>query len=124
MTLKEIIRLKMNSKVSSFGGGSGNHTHAMYSYTISKSESLRQKIYNADYIIMSSREGIEIYKNRLEEDIGFVSSERFIEIMLQMLAKKLYNGLTEVFQEGFITEAKKALERVLEEHSKAERIKD
>jgi hypothetical protein len=123
MSFKDPFKNKFHKKVATFGGGA-SHSSGLSGYGVNKSDSLRQKLYNAEYVIMSSRQGIEIYKNRWEGDIGFVSSEKFMEVMLRMLARKLYNGLTEVFQEGFITEAKKALERVLEEHSKVERIKD
>ena len=123
MTLKEIIRLKMNSKVTGGYGGGGSHTHTFKGHT-TEGSSFREKVYNADIVLMSSRHGIEIYKNRYDGNIGPVTAEEFMELSLRLLAKKLYNGLTEVFQEGFITEAKKALEKVLKEHSKVERIKD
>lgn len=123
MTLKEIIRLKMNSKVTGGYGGGGSHTHSLNGHT-TEGNSFRQKVFNADLVLMSSRHGIEIYKNRWDGNVGPVTAEEFMDLSLRLLASKLYNGLTEVFQEGFITEAKKALEKVLEEHSKVERIKD
>ena len=115
---------KFHSKVSAFGGGGGHSHIPSHTHTFEKSQSFRQKVYNAEFVIMSSREGIEIYKNRIDGDVGFISSEKFLDVSLRMLAKQLYKGLTEVFQEGFVEDAKKELEKVLEKHSKVERIKN
>jgi len=116
---------KFHSKVSGdCCGGSHSHTLGNHAYSVDKSTSLREKLYLAEYVIMSSRSGIEIYKNRWDGDIGYISSEKFLDVALRMLARQLYNGLTEVFQEGFVEDAKKELEKVLEKHSKVERIKN
>jgi hypothetical protein len=119
---------KFHSKITIEGGGgagagAGSPGH-IHGYGINKSDSLRKKIYNAEYIIMSSREGIEVYKDRYNGNVGFISSDKFLDVSLRMLARHLYNGLTEVFQEGFVEDAKKELRKVLEKHSKVERIKD
>lgn len=124
--------LKINSKLNGdFGGGhkhgvaynnktfkglAGSHTHSPPSY--------REQVYNAVYVILSNIEGdIEIHKNSRDEGItGKVTGEEFLDVALKILAHKLYNGTSEVFQEAFIQDAKKRLQRVFKKHSKVERM--
>jgi len=121
--------LKINSKLNGdYGGGhhhcidnktfkgpTGSHTHNSPSYL--------ELVHKAVYVILSNIEGeIEIHKNRDDGITGKVTGEEFLDAALNILAKKLYNGTAEVFQEAFVQDAKKRLQKVLKKHSKVERM--
>lgn len=130
MIYKKDKYLKINSKVSVMGGGVHNHCEE-FSKTFKglagshnhSSPTYREQVYNAVYVILSNKEGeIEIHKNRNEGITGKVNGEEFLDAALKILAHKLYNGTAEVFQEAFIQDAKKRLQKVLKKHSKVERM--
>lgn len=123
--------LKINSKLNGdFGGGhnhcvdynnntfkapAGSHNHSSPSYL--------EMVHKAVYVILSNIDGeIEIHKNRNEGITGKVNGEEFLDAVLKILANKLYNGTAEVFQEAFIQDARKRLQKVLKKHSKVERM--
>ncbi len=116
--------LKINSKWSGDGGGSVGTFKGLAAPHSHTSPSYREQVYNAVYVILSNIEGdIEIHKNsRNEGRTGQVTGEEFLDVALKILAHKLYNGTSEVFQEAFIQDAKKRLRRVLKKHSKVERM--
>lgn len=105
-----------NTKISGdYGIGGGSHSHTFPSY--------REQVHNAVYVILSNMDGeIEIHKNRDDGITGKVTGEEFLDAALKILAHKLYNGTAEVFQEAFIQDAKKRLQKVLKKHSKVERM--
>lgn len=104
----------ITSKVSGMGIGGGSHTH---------SPTYRELLHKACFVITSESDGnLNVYKNRHDGITGDVTGEEFLNIALKMLASKLYNGTTEVFQEAFVQDAKKRLQKVLKKHSKVERM--
>lgn len=122
--------LKINSKVSIEGGGGHNHC-VSYNKTFRglagshnhSSPSYLEIVHKAVCVILSNTNGeIEIHKNRYDGMTGKVTGEEFLDTVLKMLAIKLYNGTSDIFQEAFIQDAKKQLKKVLKKHSKVERM--
>ena len=112
--------LKIYSKWNGDGGyhpGAGNHTHGM--------SRRRELDHMAQFIIFSMRmDGrIHVGKNAYDGVIGDITGKQFLDIAMKILANNIYNGTTEVFQEGFIKDAKKSLKKVLKKHSKGRMVK-
>jgi len=80
--------------------------------------------YKADLIFYVMSDHVHVGKNRYNAKLGDITVDEFMNIVLEYFAKKVYNDIAVVFQEGLVKDLHKAISNVLDENLLTREIKD
>lgn len=101
-------KLKFHSKVSMLGGGSSD------GYYRPPETKMMEECNMAVFFMNDGR--IHVAKNRFRTELGDISSEQFLKLMLHHLAQKVYQRNALIFQEGLINQLEPMIKKVLKDN--------
>lgn len=79
---------------------------------------------DSEMIFYVMRDKVHVGKNRYTGEVGDITIDRFMDLVLTYFSKKVYNDIAVVFQEGLRRDLHKAISDVLSENLLTREIKD